>query len=228
MGKRLAEYILPVAAAALIVALGVALLLFHFAAPTGGPKGSPRSPGAQAGVHRTPSASPGGPALPPSPVVPSPLGPSAPSTASGLTPTRLVVPAAQIDAPVETVGVNAQGDIGVPSQASDAAWYTGSVAPGQPGNAILDGHLDWWTGPAVFWNLGHLHAGDQIKFVRADGSQVTFTDTGEQVLGAGARVPASMLAMTGPATVSLITCAGSWDAGRSEYLQRLIVYGTLS
>jgi sortase (surface protein transpeptidase) len=138
-----------------------------------------------------------------------------------------VVPAAQVNAPVESVGLDPQGVIGVPSQPMDAAWYNGSPSPGEPGNAIVDGHLDWWTGPGVFGHLSQVQTGDQIDFVQADRSVVTFVVTGEQVYGANAQIPASMMVKSGPATVSLITCTGSWDAGQSEYLQRLVVNGSL-
>jgi len=47
----------------------------------------------------------------------------------------------------------------VPSVPSHVAWYSPGPAPGEPGDAVIDGHLDWTTGPAVFWNLGKLHAG---------------------------------------------------------------------
>lgn len=228
MAKRLAEYVLPPVGAALVVVIAMTLLVLHLDAPTGGSKLG-HSPRAQAGARQTPTPPPA-PAATPGAPAPTPGGAAAPSpsSGSGLTPVRLVVPAAQVNAPVETVGLTGQGDIGVPSQAADAAWYNGSVAPGLPGNAILDGHLDWWTGPAVFTHLGQLKAGDQVNLVRADGSQVSFSVTGEQVFGANDRVPPAMLATTGPATVSLITCTGSWDTSRSEYLKRLVVNGTLS
>lgn len=218
MGKRIAEHALPLIGTALVVVVAVGFLLFHFGVPSGKPKVA-HSPPAQA-VRRVPSPA----ATPPPPPPPTPSATPAPA----VPPVRLVVPAAQINAPVETVGLTGQGAIGVPTQPADAAWYNGSVAPGQPGNAILDGHLDWWTGPAVFLHLAQLKAGDQIELVRADGSQVTFAVTGQQVFGANDSVPASMLATTGPATISLITCSGAWDAGQSEYLQRLVVNGTLS
>ena len=141
---------------------------------------------------------------------------------------RLVVPAAQVNAAVETVGLDPQGVIGVPSQPMDAARYNGSPAPGDPGNAILDGHLDWWTGPGVFGHLAQVQAGDQIQITEAGGSSLNFTVTGEQLFGANAQMPASMLTKSGPATLSLITCAGSWDAGQGEYQQRLVVNATLS
>ncbi|MFZ0215147.1 MAG: class F sortase, partial [Candidatus Dormiibacterota bacterium] len=100
--------------------------------------------------------------------------------------------------------------------------------PGAPGNAILDGHLDWWTGPGVFLHLSRVHRGDTITVVRGDHTRLQFTVTGEQVLAADARVPMSMLTTTGPATLSLITCYGSWDTGKAEYQQRLIVDATAS
>ncbi|MGH7912600.1 MAG: class F sortase, partial [Candidatus Dormibacteraceae bacterium] len=152
----------------------------------------------------------------PTPRASATVSPS-PTVSPNATPVDLVVPAAGIDAAVESVGLTAQGDIGVPAKPADAAWYDQSVAPGQPGNAILDGHLDWWTGPAVFIHLSSVKVGDTVTVVSADGRHLDFAVTGRQVFGADDRVPASMLATSGPATLSLITCAGAWDQSSSEY-----------
>lgn len=229
MGGRLVAYLFPLLGAALVVAVGMAFVLFPFFANPGGPLGahspvpttSSRSPSPAHAVRPSPA---------PTPTLPPPASPTPPgvSAASALTPVRLVIPAAQVNSAVETVGLDPQGVIGVPSQPMDAAWYNGSPEPGQPGNAIIDGHLDWWTGPGVFGHLSQVQTGDEIQITQADGSNVTFTVTGEQVFSANAQMPASMLTKSGPATVSLITCTGSWDAGQSEYLQRLVVNGSLS
>ena len=41
----------------------------------------------------------------------------------------------------------------VPSKPTDVAWYKPGPAPGEAGDAVIDGHLDWTTGRAVFWDL---------------------------------------------------------------------------
>ena len=39
--------------------------------------------------------------------------------------------------------------------------------------------------------------------------------------------PPGLFSREGPARLSLVTCAGSWDRGRRTYLERLIVHAAL-
>ena len=106
-------------------------------------------------------------------------------------------------------------------------WYRAGVAPGDAGDALLDGHLDWTNGPAVFWELGKVRVGDSIEVDRADGSQVRFVVDSTSVVPYNASEDALFTA-TGPPTMSLITCTGVWDQQRGTYLQRLLVHASLA
>ena len=147
--------------------------------------------------------------------------------AAAAPPTRLLVPSINVNAAVEQVGVDAQGRMGVPSQASNVAWYKLGSAPGDVGDAVIAGHLDWTSGPAVFWYLGRLRRGDAITVVRADGSSARF------VTDSSTTVPYDsptdrLFTRDGPPSLTLITCAGAWDRQRGTYLQRLVVHATLA
>jgi sortase (surface protein transpeptidase) len=142
-------------------------------------------------------------------------------------PTQLVIPALGVNAVVESVAVDAQGRMGTPSQPDHVAWYDPGAAPGDPGNAVIDGHLDWTSGPAVFWHLSRLHAGDQVTVVRADGTQVRFVVDSSTQVPFDARTN-DLFTRTGPPALSLVTCAGAWDRARSTYLTRLVVHATLA
>jgi hypothetical protein len=148
------------------------------------------------------------------------IAPSAP-------PTKLVIPALSVAAVVEAVGVAADGTMAVPAQADHVAWYQPGVAPGDAGNALFDGHLDWWTGPAVFWHLANLRIGDQVDVVRADGSHLAFTVDSTSTYPWNSR-PDGLFTTTGPPSISLVTCSGSWDRQRQTYLSRLVVHATLA
>jgi sortase (surface protein transpeptidase) len=142
-------------------------------------------------------------------------------------PTRLIVPSINVNAAIEPVGEDSQGRMGVPSQAANVAWYKLGAAPGDVGDAVIAGHLDWTSGPAVFWYLGRLHSGDKITVQRADGSSVGF------VIDSSTTVPYtaptdSLFTRDGPPSLTLITCAGVWDQQRGTYLQRLVVHATLA
>jgi sortase (surface protein transpeptidase) len=141
-------------------------------------------------------------------------------------PARLLVPSIKVDAQVEAVGMDAQGRMGTPTQADRVAWYKLGSAPGDVGDAVIAGHLDWTSGPAVFWYLGRMRKGDEITVVRADGSQARFvTDVTRTVPYDSATD--QYFTRDGAPSLTLITCAGTWDRQRGTYLQRLVVHATL-
>jgi hypothetical protein len=141
-------------------------------------------------------------------------------------PARLLVPAIKVDAEVEPVGMDAQGRMGTPSRAERIAWYRLGSKPGEVGDAVLAGHLDWTNGPAVFWYLGRMRKGDEITVVRADGSQARFVTDATSTVPYDSPTDA-MFTRDGPPSLTLITCAGAWDRQRGTYLQRLVVHATL-
>jgi sortase (surface protein transpeptidase) len=142
-------------------------------------------------------------------------------------PTRLLIPAIGVNTQVESVGLDAQGRMGTPSVPANVGWYSSGVAPGDAGNALIDGHLNWTSGPAVFWHLGQLRAGDTLTIVRADGTRVRFVVDSTSVVPYNASEDALFTA-TGPPSISLITCAGTWDLQHSTYAQRLLVHASLA
>jgi sortase (surface protein transpeptidase) len=142
-------------------------------------------------------------------------------------PTRLLIPVIGVNAVVESVGLDAQGRIAAPSVPANVGWYHSGVAPGDAGDALIDGHLDWTSGPAVFWHLGNLRIGDQVMVVRADGSRVQFVIDSTSVVPYNASED-GLFTATGPPSMSLITCAGVWDRQRGTYLQRLLVHASLA
>jgi LPXTG-site transpeptidase (sortase) family protein len=141
-------------------------------------------------------------------------------------PDHLVVPTIGVNAAVEPVGLDAQGRMGTPSSADRVAWYSPGATPGDAGNAVLAGHLDWTSGPAVFWHLGKLRKGDEVTVLRADGARSTFAVESTAMMPYDAATE-GLYTKSGAPTLTLITCAGTWDRQRSTYLQRLVVRTSL-
>lgn len=142
-------------------------------------------------------------------------------------PTRLIVPAIGVDAQVEPVVLDVQGRMAAPSRGDRVGWYRPGAAAGDAGNTVMDGHLDWTEGRAVFWNLGKLRHGDEVVVVRADGSRVRFIVDTSAVVPYDAATE-GLFTKSGPPSLTLITCAGEWDRGRETYLQRLVVRASLA
>ncbi len=139
--------------------------------------------------------------------------------------TRLVIPSIGVDAPVEMKSVGSDGVMQTPGAPGVVSWYDFSSPPAGGGNAVFAGHLDYaGYGPAVFWRLGELQAGDVIEVYQQDGTIVRYhvtsvrpfaaTDDAREVIGS-----------TGRPTITLITCEGAFDAQAREYNQRLVVTG---
>ncbi|WP_045878811.1 class F sortase [Pseudofrankia sp. DC12] len=176
---------------------------------------------------------PSGRALPPppAPVTASPAGqptatPSPPPPPPVVTgPVRLKIPAIALDAPVVGLGLDPQGAIDVPAQWGDVGWYKPGVAPGAVGPAVLVGHYDSKTGPAVFYRLGSVLPGDQLVVVGASGASVTFVvDRLQEV--SKATFPTQEV--YGPVTrpeIRVITCDGAFDEHTHHYVDNLVVYG---
>ncbi|MFJ4185559.1 class F sortase [Kitasatospora sp. NPDC089509] len=117
----------------------------------------------------------------PAPAATTPTTPAgAPTTAdrarTASPPTRLLIPAIKVDAPVTDLGLNTDGTVQVPSadRADEVGWYRNGPTPGENGPAVLIGHLDTKHGPAVFQHLPELHPGDLLRIRRADGGTVDF------------------------------------------------------
>jgi len=142
------------------------------------------------------------------------------------TPTRLLIPRINVDAAVEARGLDSNRNMDIPKNFRDVAWYRLGPAPGQPGNALINGHVNWWTGDAVFTRLAQVHAGDEITVVRADGGTVHFKVTGKTVVDANARI-ASLFEPGSVATLTLITCTGVWNPLTRSNTQRLLVSAVL-
>lgn len=196
-----------VAGAALLGGSGVAL-----AAPVLHPAG------AQSGHHHAT------PAIRPAPDQYNPV----PSRAAEPPPSVLRIPSIGVDAPVEAVGVTADYSMATPSQTSKTGWYSQGSVPGAPGDAVIDGHLDTEAGgPAVFSRLSQLRAGDPVIVVLADGREARFTVNRIANVPYMSR-PAGLFQTDGPPRLTLITCAGAWDALRGVYADRLVVDATPS
>ena len=144
-------------------------------------------------------------------------------------PVQVAIPALGIDAPVESLGLLANGAMAVPQSVSDAGWLQTGPFPGSAGNAVIGGHLDGNSGePAAFWGLNRLRPGDAIIVTTATGTQLRF---GVVRIGQYQRQAVPLVAVFGPSRephLNLITCAGPYLKGDRTYRDRLVVYARLA
>ena len=141
-------------------------------------------------------------------------------------PVRVRIPAAQVDTALERVGRAADGTLELPRRAESAAWYAEGPRPGQPGPAVIIGHVDWDQAPAVFFLLSRLRPGDAVYVDRADGSTATFRVTGSKRV-AKRRFPTdTVYAPSLEPSLRLVTCGGSFDYAAGSYRDNVIVFAT--
>lgn len=143
-------------------------------------------------------------------------------------PNRLVIPKIKLDTNfTEPLGLTESGEVGVPDTYTDVGWYKYSPTPGALGPAVILGHVDSYTGPAVFFSLGQLSPGDDIFVDREDGSrahfQVMYFERYEQVEFPTEKVYGNI----DYAGLRLITCTGTFDKGKQRYSHNLVVYAKL-
>jgi LPXTG-site transpeptidase (sortase) family protein len=146
-------------------------------------------------------------------------------------PVSVDIPAIGVHARLLHLGVTRGGAIEVPSlrtQADEAAWYKYSPAPGQPGASVIEGHVDTYQGPAVFFRLGALRPGDKVRVKLADGVVAVFRVTGVR-LYAKSRFPARTIYRSPRyAALRLITCGGAFDYSTRNYLSSVVVFAALT
>jgi sortase (surface protein transpeptidase) len=107
-----------------------------------------------------------------------PLPTQPPSRQTPGAPVSVSIPAIEIQADIEQVGLDSQGNMDVPRTHYTVAWYSLGYKPGEKGNAVLAGHLDQQNGsPAVFWNAPNLKPGDIIITTDETGKQYKFSVT---------------------------------------------------
>lgn len=143
-------------------------------------------------------------------------------------PVTISIPKINVNAHVESVGMDSEGRMGVPTNSMETAWYSPGFKPGMNGSAVIDGHLDLATGaPAVFWNLKMLVAGDTILVTEDNGKKYTFGVT-QIVKYPDNNFPIKeVFAATDVPMLNLITCNGTWDQASKNYSDRLVVYSKL-
>jgi hypothetical protein len=195
-----------VAAAALLAVAGVALVVLGL---TAGPR-------AAAPIAAADTRAPVTVTAPPPTTTAVPDLPASP-------PARIAVPALGVDSavnPVGTVQVPAPGPL-----YDQAAWYTGSVTPGQRGPAVILGHIDSAAnGPSVFYRLSALRPLDEFTVTRADGRTLVFRVNSVKSYPKDAFPSQAVYGPTTRPEVRLITCGGAFDARARSYVDNTVVY----
>ncbi|MFE1251948.1 class F sortase [Streptomyces sp. NPDC058735] len=186
--------------------------------------GPPHAPSAVA------PAAPSAPDVPPA--SPAPRGSAAAETGPRLPrsrPVRLLIPKIAVDAPFTDLAIGGTGQLEPPPAADTnlVGWYAKGHSPGETGTAIIAGHVDTATSPAVFARLSELKKGDRFHVKRADGSRATFVVDGAESFAKDDFPSERVYGDTPDAQVRLITCSGAYDRKARDYTENLVVFAHL-
>lgn len=162
--------------------------------------------------------------------IPAPQPPPRMAAVPYAKPVWIRIPVIGVSAPVTSVGLNPDGTLQLPPLTDHnlAAWYDKGAVPGQPGPAVVVGHVDSNLGPSVFFELHTLRPGDTIEVSRQHAPSLIFTVSSLQ------QVPKSRFptrAVYGPVSypaLRLITCGGAFDPARGSYEDNVIVFAVLT
>ncbi len=163
-----------------------------------------------------------GPATPNS--SPNPIAFADPRAASEY-PMRVRIPSLNIDAHVQNVGINAKGNMAVPNNYQDVAWFEPGTMPGAKGSSVIAGHVNNGLGlDGVFAHLSDLKVNDDIYIITRSGAKLRFSVTQIESYPFN-DAPADLIFNQGDAArVNLITCEGVWLPQYKTYDRRLVVF----
>ncbi|WP_327705481.1 class F sortase [Streptomyces decoyicus] len=159
--------------------------------------------------------------LPPDGPAPPPLPRSAPA--------RVAIPSIAVSAPLMPLGLDKDGLIKAPP-ADDprlAGWYEDAPTPGENGTAVIVGHVDSLSGPAVFYGLGALEKGKTIRVTREDGRTAVFKVYGTQVFDKRKFPAGKVYGTTGRPELRVLTCGGDYSAD-SGYAGNVVVFARMT
>lgn len=142
-------------------------------------------------------------------------------------PARVAIPAIGVDATMVPLGLNPDRTLEVPASFGVAGWYKLGVKPGESGPAVIVGHVDSTSGPAVFYRLGRLTPGARVRVSWRTGFSVRFRVYAVREYAKSAFPTALVYGLTRRPELRLVTCGGPFDAQTGHYLDNVVVFARL-
>ncbi|WP_410813158.1 class F sortase [Micromonospora sp. 067-2] len=169
----------------------------------------------------------------PTPTAGAANGPSVPVAAGELPadgkivpPVRLEIPAIDVTAKVNAVGINARtNDFEVPPSVDQIGWYRyGPGLEAEAGSVVVAGHVDSAKqGKGAFYRLRELDQGDTLSVTGSDGKARPYKVVAREEY-VKTKIPLDRyFARDGKPRLTLITCGGPFDAKARKYRDNIVV-----
>jgi len=143
------------------------------------------------------------------------------------TPVAIRIPAIGVAARVSALGLDPDATVQVPANFQEPGWFRPGPSPGQVGSAVILGHVDSYRGPAVFYRLRELRAGDQVEVSLADGVVVHFVVNSVATYPKDQFPAGQVYGSRGYSALQLVTCGGTFDTHTRSYRSNVVVYTSL-
>lgn len=142
----------------------------------------------------------------------------------GAPPSRVNIPAIDIDEHLIDLGLQPNGTMEVPVDFDEAGWYTGGGMPGGAGPTVIAGHVDSSAGPAVFSRLTELVVGDRVEVTDVNGEVFTYEVYRVEDVAKDDFPTAAVFGALPHDELRLITCTGLFDTSVSSYVDNRVVW----
>lgn len=140
-----------------------------------------------------------------------------------LQPVGLTIDGIGVSDPIRAVGLEENGELEIPD-VDEIGWYRYGAAPGERGATVLAAHVYWNDRRGPFHKLGRMEPGDLMEVDLADGSVRTYAVVERTMYDKDSLPDDRIWRRTGPETLVLITCGGSFNPEIRRYRQNIVVY----
>ncbi|CCF15802.1 sortase family protein [Brevibacillus laterosporus GI-9] len=150
-----------------------------------------------------------------------------PVTASFI-PNRLQIPSIGLDTTIETVGITVEGNMDVPKAFDKVGILSPWTKPGEKGNAVIAGHFDHYTGPAIFYHLKKLKHGDHVIVSDSNDHRLIYAVKEVTTFKTKEAPLERIFGESNTSNLNLVTCSGKFNKKTQEHAKRLVVFTELS
>ena len=138
-------------------------------------------------------------------------------------PTRIAIPALNLDAAVVAVGIKDDGSMEIPG-AVEAGWYRFGPRPGAiTGSAVIAGHVDHKKSPGVFLELRRLDLGAEVSVTDDRGDIHRYVVIERFQVGKRDLPVKTLFRRGGDPVLTLITCGGEFDRKARRYDDNIVI-----
>ncbi|WP_022794827.1 class F sortase [Marinococcus halotolerans] len=145
------------------------------------------------------------------------------SSPQSISPAEIRISSIGVEAEVDDMGYTDNGGMEVPDNGGDTGWFSPGFKPGQQGNAVIAGHVNDRSGPAVFYHLDKLNKGDLIEVTDEHGETIIFKMESAASYPYDDAPIQQIFGASSERSLQLITCTGEFDNDAGTHRERLVV-----